>query len=83
MDRVSLEAAVNNASANLQESAGKLDSVVGEINELHVQMRALREQLEAAQKNQVGVQVITRRTMFVQVLNRTAMHTVSPHSVEC
>lgn len=65
MDRVSLEAAVNNASANLQESAGKLDSVVGEINELHVQMRALREQLEAAQKNQVGMQV---KTVFVIIL---------------
>ena len=57
MDRISLEAAVNNANINMQESVRKLDAVVGEINELQGQARALREQLEHAQKGQVGVQV--------------------------
>lgn len=57
MDRVSLEAAVSTANLNLKESAGRLDGVVGEINELQGQLRGLREQLEVAQKNTVGVQV--------------------------
>ena len=58
MDRVSLEAAVSTANLNLKESAGRLDSVVGEINELQGQLRGLREQLEVTQKNTVGVQVL-------------------------
>jgi multidrug resistance efflux pump len=57
LDKVSLEAAVTNANANLGETARKLDAVVAEIGELQGQMRTLREQLEQAQKNQAGVQV--------------------------
>lgn len=64
-DRVSLEAAVSTASTNLQESAGKLDAVVGEIGELQGQLRGLREQLEVTQKNQVGIQVCIWDLYFI------------------
>jgi multidrug resistance efflux pump len=57
LDKVSLEAAVTNANANLGETARKLDAVVADIGELQGQMRTLREQLERAQQNQAGVQV--------------------------
>lgn len=55
MDRAALEASVHNTRADVLDSAGKLDSVVGEINELHVRTRDLREQLEAAQGHQLQV----------------------------
>ena len=58
MDKVSLEAAVNTAHANMGESGRKLDAVVAEIGELQGQLRSLREQLENSQKNQSGMQVI-------------------------
>jgi hypothetical protein len=57
MDRISLEAAVNNAQDNMKDTVGRLNAVVAEIQELQQVNRALREEFEAAQKNQVGAQV--------------------------
>jgi hypothetical protein len=67
MDRISLEAAVNNAQDNMKDTVGRLNAVVGEIQELQQVNRALREELEAVQKNQVGAQVCALVFVFVFV----------------
>ncbi|KAJ1438519.1 hypothetical protein B484DRAFT_206253 [Ochromonadaceae sp. CCMP2298] len=54
-EKISLEAAVGTAQANLAEGAGRLDAVLGEVAALHEAIRHLREQVSSLQANQVGV----------------------------